>query len=67
MIDIQHVMKYARRTENPRVGGSIPPLGTIQMLDKQALSLLGKTRIFRTNGGHVPYKNRHILPAGQKG
>lgn len=42
-MNIQAVMLNEYRTENPRVGGSIPPLGTKQPQAMQGFQSLGKT------------------------
>jgi hypothetical protein len=59
MYTLQLLKYFEQRTENPRVGGSIPPLGTSQTLAFQGFEAsrnLGQTR---TNSGHQPHKNRH--------
>jgi len=55
----QSLMIKGRGTENPRVGGSNPPLGTTNSIEKHAFFGSGKLGNPRTNSAHRTHENRH--------
>ena len=56
---MQALMLKELRSENPRVGGSIPPLGTIQGLAPQGFQPSGNLGRSGTLSVHEKHENRH--------
>jgi hypothetical protein len=47
------------RTENPRVGGSTPSLGTMETLANQRIQVAGNPGKVGTERGHRTHESRH--------